>query len=244
MSETVQGPDFSPLYRQVKELLLQRVVSGVWKPGEGLPSETKLAEQFNVSQGTVRKALEEMVAEHVVVRHQGKGTFVAAREEGSAIHFFSLTAGDRGPLAPRVTLEINHVLAAASKKEQKELQIADGTNVVRIYRARGTTDGPLFCEKIVLVDDRFPGYAETLETQTGANTYIIMEKEYGIQAVRAEEWLSAVPAKEREAKALRVKVGDPLLQVKRVSYGLDGKPIELRTIRIHSKDCLYFNRRT
>ena len=133
MSETVQGPDFSPLYRQVKELLLQRVVSGVWKPGEGLPSEAKLAEQFNVSQGTVRKALEEMVAEHVVVRHQGKGTFVAAREVGSAIHFFSLTAGDRGPLAPRVTMEINHAVVAASEKEQKELQIADGTDVVRIY---------------------------------------------------------------------------------------------------------------
>ncbi len=97
MSETVQGPDFSPLYRQVKELLLQRVVSGVWKPGEGLPSETKLAEQFNVSQGTVRKALEEMVAEHVVVRHQGKGTFVAARGEDSPVHFFSMTARDHGP---------------------------------------------------------------------------------------------------------------------------------------------------
>ncbi len=244
MSETVQAPDFSPLYRQVKELLLQRVVSGVWKPGEGLPSEAKLAEQFNVSQGTVRKALEEMVAEHVVVRHQGKGTFVAARGEGSPVHFFSMTAGDHGPLASRVTLEINHVVAAASRNEQKELQIAEGTDVVRIYRVRGTTNGPLFCEKIVLVNDRFPDYADTLETRIGANTYGLMEQEYGVQAVRAEEWLSAVPAKEREAKALPVKVGDPLLQVLRVSYGLDGKPLEVRTMRIHSKDCLYFNRRT
>ncbi|HSR54974.1 MAG TPA: GntR family transcriptional regulator, partial [Alphaproteobacteria bacterium] len=82
MTETIQGPDFSPLYRQVKELLLQRVVSGYWKPGEILPSEVKLAAEFNVSQGTVRKALEEMAAEHLVVRHQGKGTFVAARGVG------------------------------------------------------------------------------------------------------------------------------------------------------------------
>ena len=77
MSETLQGPDFLPLYRQVKELLLQRVAGGHWKPGDILPSETKLAGEFNVSQGTVRKALEELAAEHLVVRHQGKGTFVA-----------------------------------------------------------------------------------------------------------------------------------------------------------------------
>jgi GntR family transcriptional regulator len=241
MSETVQAPDFSPLYRQVKDLLLQRVMSGVWKPGESLPSEAKLAEQFNVSQGTVRKALEEMVAEHVVVRHQGKGTFVAARGKDSEVHFFSLMAADHGRLPPRVTIDINEVVVEASEKEQKELQIPPGTEVVRIYRVRGVSGTPLFVEKIVLENERFPGFANLVIERTSANTYILMEKEFGIQAVRAEEWLSAVSAKEREASALGLNIGDPLLQIMRVSYGLDGKPIEIRTVRIDSKDCLYLN---
>ena len=153
-------------------------------------------------------------------------------------------AEDHGPLAPRVTLQMNYAVVAASDKEQKELLIAPGTDVVRIYRSRGTVAGPIFFEKIVLVNDRFPDYAKSLEQRPSANTYIIMEKEYGIQAVRAEEWVSAIPAKEREAKALQIEIGDPLLEILRVSYGLDGKPIEVRTIRINSKDCLYFNERT
>jgi len=241
MSETVQGPDFHPLYRQVKQLLLQRVVTGHWKPGEILPSENKLAEEFNVSQGTVRKALEEMVAEHVVVRHQGKGTFVAARGEGSPIHFFSLMAADHGPLAERTTISQTHVVARVSAKERDELQLDPRKEVIRIYRLRGADDVPVFIEKIVLENDRFPNFADLMGSQSRTNTYIFMEKEYGIQAVRADEWLSAVPAKKREAEALQVNIGTPLLQILRISFGLDSKPIEVRTIRINSKNCHYFN---
>jgi GntR family transcriptional regulator len=70
---------------------------------------------------------------------------------------------------------------------------------------------------------------------------MIMEKEYGVLAARAEEWISAVPAAEREAKALELEVGTPILKVLRVSYSLDGMPVELRTMWINSTDCHYFN---
>ena len=242
MSETVQEPDFSPLYRQVKDLLLKRVMSGDWKPGDILPSEIKLAEQFQVSQGTVRKALEEMAAEHLVVRHQGKGTFVAARGKESPIHFFSMVAADHGLLPARTTISKTHVVVTASPNEQKKLKLDAGTEVVRIYRVRGVGDIPVFIEKIVLENDRFPNFANLMGSQPGDNTYVLMEQEFGIQAVRADEWLRAVPAKEREAKALKVDMGDPLLQIDRISFGLDGKPVETRTMRINSKDCLYSNR--
>src|SRR5262249_5221027 len=74
---TVESPDFRPLYAQVKELLIARLVRGEWRPGGVLPSEFSLAATFGVSQGTVRKALDEMAAQNLVVRRQGRGTFVA-----------------------------------------------------------------------------------------------------------------------------------------------------------------------
>ncbi len=241
MSETVQGPDFHPLYRQVKQLLLQRVVSGDWKPGEILPSETKLAEEFNVSQGTVRKALEEMAAEHVVVRHQGKGTFVTARGAGQPVHFFSMSTADHKPLAERVNLSVSHVVASASRLEQEALEIGPGSQVLRVYRVRAINGAPAICDEIVLVSEIFPGFEDHLDENPGANAYVIMEKEYGVLAVRAEEWVSAVPAEPQEAELLQLEVGAPLLKVLRLSYGLDGTPVELRTLWVNSADCHYFN---
>lgn len=241
MSETVQGPDFQPLYRQVKQLLLQRVVSGDWKPGGILPSETKLAEEFNVSQGTVRKALEEMAAEHVVVRHQGKGTFVTARGAEQPVHFFSMTTADHKPLAERVNVSIRHVVSQASEPEQQALNIGPGSEVVRIYRVRTINGAPVLRDEIVMVNDVFPGFVDHLDEHPRANTYVIMEKEYGVLAVRAEEWVSAVPAEQQEAQALEVGVGTPLLKILRISYGLDGTPIEFWTTWVNSTDCHYFN---
>jgi GntR family transcriptional regulator len=74
-------PAFSPLYQQIKGLILQSLQAGEWKPGELIPSEMELAARFKVSQGTVRKAIDELAAENLVMRRQGKGTFVATHAE-------------------------------------------------------------------------------------------------------------------------------------------------------------------
>ena len=74
-------PAFSPLYQQIKGLILQSLQSGEWKPGEAIPSEMDLAARYRVSQGTVRKAIDELTGENLVVRRQGKGTFVATHAE-------------------------------------------------------------------------------------------------------------------------------------------------------------------
>lgn len=242
MSETVPGPDFSPLYRQVKDLLLQRVVSGHWKPGEILPSETKLAEEFNVSQGTVRKALEEMAAEHLVVRHQGRGTFVTARGAGAQpVHFFSMTTADHKPLGRRSNASVSHEVGPATAEEQQSLGIEPGTEVLRVFRVRSVNDEPTMLDEIVLVHARFPGFAEHVVKGPRTNAYVIMEEQYGVLAVRAEEWLCAVAAGPRQAKLLDVEPGTPLLKISRVCTALDGTPVEYRTIWVNSADCYYYN---
>jgi GntR family transcriptional regulator len=241
MSETLQGPDFLPLYRQVKELLLQRVAGGHWKPGDILPSETKLAGEFSVSQGTVRKALEELAAEHLVVRHQGKGTFVAARGDKQPVHFFSMTTADHKRLPPRFNGTVTHEVGPATAAERKGLGIPEGAEVVRVYRARLVGNEPAMFDEIILSQEQFPGFNLHLERDDQVNTYVIMEKEYGVLAVRSEEWLSAVPAEPRHAEVLNVEVGAPLLKIDRITYGVGGKPIELRTVWVNSTNCHYFN---
>ena len=74
-------PAFSPLYQQIKDLILQSLQTGEWKPGEAIPSEMDLAARYRVSQGTVRKAIDELSADNLLVRRQGKGTFVATHAE-------------------------------------------------------------------------------------------------------------------------------------------------------------------
>src|SRR5258707_13395026 len=88
---TGEAPDFRPLYAQVRALMIRRMVRGEWRPGDILPSEGRLAVEFGVSQGTVRKALDEMAAQNLVVRQQGRGTFVAQHSEAHALfHFFHI----------------------------------------------------------------------------------------------------------------------------------------------------------
>jgi GntR family transcriptional regulator len=77
----IAAPTFSPLYRQIKEFMIRSLEAGEWRPGDSIPSEGELAARFNVSQGTVRKAIDEMAAENLLVRRQGKGTFVASHDD-------------------------------------------------------------------------------------------------------------------------------------------------------------------
>ena len=89
-------PSFRPLYEQIKILLTQSLVAGEWKPGEAIPSEMELASRFNVSQGTVRKAVDELASEHILMRRQGKGTFVASHNEPSYRYRFLRVTTDAG----------------------------------------------------------------------------------------------------------------------------------------------------
>src|SRR3954471_13147626 len=89
-------PAFSPLYQQIKGLILQSLEAGEWKPGEAIPSEMDLAARFRVSQGTVRKAIDEIAAENLVVRRQGKGTFVATHAEQHVRYRFLRLVPDSG----------------------------------------------------------------------------------------------------------------------------------------------------
>src|SRR6476620_364332 len=118
MSSEGATPAFSPLYQQIKGLILQSLEAGEWKPGEAIPSEMELAARFRVSQGTVRKAIDELAAGNLVVRRQGKGTFVATHAEQQVQYRFLKLVPDSGDQtsegpAERRILECRRVRASA-----------------------------------------------------------------------------------------------------------------------------------
>lgn len=231
--ETELGP--RPLYRQVRERMLARLIDGTWRPGTALPSEHELARLLGVSQGTVRKALDTLAAEHLVVRRQGRGTFVAEIDEQRILfRFFRLTP-DRGAAEFPESRVVAVRAARATVVEREALGLPAPGRVVRIRRLRTLGGVPAIAETLAVPEALFPGLA------TGDipnNLYALYALEYGVTIGRAVERLTAVAAAADDAALLGVAAGAPLLCCARVAHALDGTPAEhrvslCRTDRFH-----------
>ncbi|MFZ5486868.1 MAG: GntR family transcriptional regulator [Burkholderiaceae bacterium] len=224
-------PAFSPLYQQIKGLILQGLQQGEWKPGEAIPSEVELAARFRVSQGTVRKAIDELAAENLLVRRQGKGTFVATHAEQQVQYRFLKLRPDVGDArtegpAQRTILDCRRTRASA--EVARALALRSGDAVVQARRILSFGGTPTILEDIWLPGQAFKGLtAEHLASYQGP-TYAMLELEFGVRMVRAEEKIRAVLPDAEQAELLRVTTGTPLLSVERISYTYNDVPMELR----------------
>jgi GntR family transcriptional regulator len=225
---TGAAPTFSPLYQQIKALITQSLQSGEWKPGELIPSEVELAGRYKVSQGTVRKAIDELAAEHLVVRRQGKGTFVASHNESRAHYRFLKLLPDEGvPHHPdHDYLEVKRIRAPAEVARLLELKSGDA--VVYIKRLMAFDGAPTILEELWLPGQLFKGLtAERLAEYKGP-MYGLFESEFGTRMIRATEKIRAVAADAVSAPILKVAEGTPLLCADRVSFTYGDKAVELR----------------
>ncbi|MBV8666966.1 MAG: GntR family transcriptional regulator [Burkholderiaceae bacterium] len=222
------SPTFSPLYQQIKALILHGLQSGEWKPGELIPSEIELAARFKVSQGTVRKAIDELAAENLVVRRQGKGTFVATHHEERAHFRFLRLMPDVGePHNPE-----NHIVEVKRLRAPADvarlLDIKSGDSVIFIKRVQVFEGAPTILEELWLPGAIFKGLtAERLAEYKGP-MYGLFETEFGTHMIRATEKLRAVSADQAQAQLLNVSIDTPLLSVERVSFTYGDKPVEVR----------------
>jgi GntR family transcriptional regulator len=224
-------PAFSPLYQQIKGLILQSLEAGEWKPGEAIPSEMELAARFRVSQGTVRKAIDELAADNLLVRRQGKGTFVATHaEQHVRYRFLKLVpdSGDRESVGPaqRDVLECRR--ARASADIARSLALRTGDAVVQVRRVLSFGGVPTILEDLWLPGNTFKGLtAEQMAGYQGP-TYAMFELEFGVRMVRAEEKIRAVAADPQQAHLLAVPEGFPLMSVERLAHTYNDVPMELR----------------
>lgn len=228
---------FRPLYRQVQELLTGRLIANHWRPGALLPSEFQLADELGVSQGTVRKALDELTALGLLVRRQGRGTFVAEHDQAHALfHFFRLVRKDGTPLTPKSVL-LSCGSGRGSAAECEKLDLAVGAKVIRLERLRELDAVAAIHELLVLPFDLFPGMADLAPLPNTLYSYFAHE--HGVMVARADEGLSAVAADSRTAKALGIEKGSPLLEIDRVARALDGTAVEWRVSRCRTEQIKY-----
>ena len=222
------APSFSPLYQQVKASMTRGLQAGEWRPGEAIPSEMELAARFRVSQGTVRKAVDELAAENLLVRRQGKGTFVATHaEEKVQFRFLRLIPddGDAGGMDRRF---IDCRRMRAPSDVARALALQAGEAVVQVRRVLSFRGAPVVLDDIWLPSGLFKGLtAERLSGYRGP-MYGLFEAEFGVRMIRAEEKIRAVAAAAVAAELLRLPLGAPLLGVERLSFTYGDKPVELR----------------
>jgi GntR family transcriptional regulator len=228
MSETLPSPSFRPLYEQIKILITQSLVAGEWKPGEAIPSEMEFAARFRVSQGTVRKAIDELASEHILVRRQGKGTFVASHSEPSYQYRFLRVMPDSGQKLHPHNLLLEVRKGKASAEIARALAIKTGSPVHVIKRILEFQGRPLILDEMVLAAARFPNLTVPKLEEFKGSMYSFYEAVYGLRMIRAEERIRAVAAEEPVAAHLRVPPGTPLLCVDRIAFTYGDMPVEWR----------------
>ena len=235
------SPTFSPLYRQIKSLMLHALESAEWRPGQAIPSEQELAARFGVSQGTVRKAIDEMAAENLLVRKQGKGTFVASHNDPRALFRFLRLVPEGSDLSHPVSVPLECWRAKAGQEASRVLAIEPGEPIIIVRRLLKFSSKPVVVDEIYLPGEIFHGLSlEVLQGWSGS-LYSLFEARFGLRMIRAEERIRAVAADRSTADVLNVKEGVPLLSVERVTYTYGDRPVEWRRGLYSTADHYYLN---
>jgi len=234
-------PLVGPLYKDVKRQLMEALTRGEWKPGEAIPSERRIAERFGISIGTVRKAIDELVAENILIRQQGRGTFVATHTRDRLLFYFFHIVPEQGPKEyPEVEL-LSFVRAKAERGVADRLQIEAGDPVLRIRNALRLAGKRMIVDDITVSAQRFPGLSEKRFRERPSTIYNLYQDVYGISVVRSSERLRAVAADAEIAQLLGIAPGAPLLQIRRIALAYNDLPVEFRISQVNTAGYEYFS---
>lgn len=225
----VSGPD--PLYKQVGDRILQCLADGEWKPGEQLPTESQLGERFGVAVFTIRAGIGDLVAANILIRKQGKGTFVARHSRLRQRYQFSHIHDVSGKqILPGREL-IAFGKTTATDDEAARLALPHDSKPA-IYRLKmlSVDDGKAVATlDIVLPARMFNKLTASVVRNAQENLYAAYQDECGVNVIRIEEHIHASLATAAEARALKLRSGNPVLRVERMAYTYRNVPVEFRT---------------
>lgn len=220
-----------PLYLQLRDQLAAQIRAQVWQPGQPIPSESELRNTYQVAVGTIRRAIETLVAEGLVERTHGKGTFVRkARFDNSLFRFFRFESADGRPLAPKSVIVSRQTLAAPAEVAAG-LRIKPGARVIELLRLRMVDGQPVLAENIYLCEQRFKALAGKAPEEFGDLLYPLYERECGQIVASARETLTVETVTAAQARLLGLKEHTPVVVIERVAFGSDGQPLEWRQSR-------------
>ncbi len=225
----VSGPE--PLYKQVELRILQCLADGEWKPGEQLPTENQLAERFGVAVFTIRAGIGELVASNILVRKQGKGTFVARHSRLRQRYQFSHIhdAGGRQILPDRELVSFVKGTATPRESAQLSLPLDTKTPVFRLTMVSVDEGQTVATLDIVLPARLFGGLTAAAIRNAQENLYAAYQDECGVNVIRIEEHIHAALATADEAKTLKIRPSSPVLRVERTACTYRNVPVEFRT---------------
>ena len=230
-----------PLFREVKRRLLAMIEAGQVAPGRALPSESVLSRQLGVSIGTVRRAVDDLVAERIVVRRQGRGTFVATHNSDRLLfQFFHVERGDGRREAPEVEL-VSFERARLDEDAAAALGSRTGYPCFRIENRLRLQGRPVVFDRLQIPASWFKGLTEKRWRERPSTIYHLYQMDFGITVVRAQERLRAAAASEAAARVLGVAPGSPVLEVRRTAIALDGRPVEYRVSTVLTREHEYVN---
>jgi GntR family transcriptional regulator len=234
-------PLTTPLYREVKRQLMGALSGGEWKPGDAIPPERRLAERYGISIGTVRRAIDELVAENMLIRQQGRGTFVASHNRDRLLfYFFHVVPQDGAKEYPIVRL-LGFAKAKADKLASDTLAIAVGDPIFRIRNLLSLSGEPVMVDDISVSAARFPGMTERAIRERQSTVYNLYQDAFGISVVRTVERLRATTVDAEIAPLLHVAPGAPMLQIRRVALTYSDVPVELRMSHVNTAHHEYWS---
>ena len=231
------GLAFQPLYKQVEEHVTRLIVAQRWKPGDMLPNEFQLAEEFGVSQGTVRKALNTLTQNNILTRRQGVGTFVSEHSGKQSLSRFFPMQPDTGA-KPQATVKLLNVqLQSACPEVAEQLQLQKREMVFNVRRVVYLEDICCGLENIYLPEKYF---SELQSCQNiPDNLYSFYQQQFKLTVVSASDKIKATLSSKEDVKLFDIEAGQPQLLVSRLSKALDGRLIEYQLNRYRS-DCYHY----
>ncbi len=230
-----------PLYRVVKRSLLTAIESGHCPPGETLPSETEIAGAMGVSIGTLRRAVDELAAEHILVRRQGRGTFVATHNTDRFLfQFFHVERADGLREAPLVDL-VSFERLRADDEPAEALQLRTGDPVIQIENRLRLQGSAVIYDRLTLPSSLFKGLTEKRFRERPGTIYQLYQSDFGISVLRAQERARAVAADRNAVRVLSLPHGQPVMQVQRTALTFGDRPVEHRISIINTAHHDYVN---
>ncbi len=233
----IGSDDRLPAYVRLRDTLAARIARGEWTAKEPIPSEARLAQEYGLSVGTVRKGVDGLVNEGLLERRQGSGTFVRAPSfDATLFRFFQLREADGSQLSiPSSKVILRSICTAPS-----EAADALGTqHVIKILRLRSLSDLPVLFEEIYIPADRFSGFQSLPDSAFGPLLYPLYFEKFGVLVKRATDDLSFGQANERSANQLKLNIDDPLVIIRRTAFDIEDKPVEWRIAHGSAAQFLY-----
>jgi len=235
-------PAGAPLYRHVKYTLLESIQRGEWRPGDAIPSEKRLAERLNVSIGTLRKAVDELTEERILIRQQGRGTFVALSGTRDFSNAFRRLVPAKQHAEPvnghNVSVKALHK-TRARQEEAEDLNLEPDAEVYRIRLQHLLQDQPVAFEQVIVPAHRFPDLDEDLVHRFGGNLYQLYQDTYATTVLKVQDMVGSEPVDEGLAPLLGCDHNQPIVYVKRVAWSYQDDPVECRHSWIDPRKARY-----